>query len=193
MNRAILAALLAVSVSAQTLPNNRPKNILTPEQLAYQQAMNDYNAKLDKLRAAATAAYSVELAREKAPECPGADNTRDFNLCLGHEIDLTDANYKTFTTALRAMLASPSPAVPGNPTPDVGPTGPAGTPATNTAAFDAAESAWQAYAKAECSATDTRWRGGTIVNSIVADCELRMARSRMHELDTAYEMELHPH
>jgi uncharacterized protein YecT (DUF1311 family) len=193
MNIAILAALLAVSVSAQTLPNNRPKKILTPEQLAYQQAMNDYSTKLDKLRAVATTAYNAELAREKAPECPEAVNTRDINLCLGREIDITDANYKTFATALRAMLASPSPVVPGNPTPDIGPTGPAGTPATNTAGFDAAESAWKAYAKAECSATGTRWRGGTIVNSIVAECELRMVRSRMHELDTAYDMELHPH
>jgi uncharacterized protein YecT (DUF1311 family) len=191
MHRVFLAALFAVYANAQIPANNHPKKVLTPEQLAYQQAIKEYNAKSKELRAAAIAAYNAELAREKAPECPDADNTRDINMCLGHEVELTEANYKAFTTALRGMLALPEPAVPGAPTPYMGPTGPEGTPATNTAAFDAAESAWQAYAKAECSAMDTLWRGGTIVNSIVAECELRMARARMHELDNAYDMQLH--
>jgi uncharacterized protein YecT (DUF1311 family) len=91
------------------------------------------------------------------------------------------------------MLAFPGPAMQGTSTPSVGPTGPEGTPATNTAAFDAAESAWLTYAKAECSAMDTLWRGGTIVNSIVGKCELRMTHVRMHELDLAYSRLLHPH
>ena len=193
LRRVILAALFAVCANAQTPVNNHPKKVLTPEQLAYRQAAKEYRAKLDKLRADATAAYNAELVREKAPDCPDAQTTYDTNMCLGHEMDLTLANYQGFTTALRAMLSEPEPAMPGIPTPYIGPTGPAGTPATNTAAFDAAESAWQAYAKAECGAMDTFWRSGTIVNAIVGECDLRMARARMHELDSAYDTLLRPH
>ncbi len=72
-----------------------------------------------------------------------------------------------------------------------GPSGIEATPATNTAAFDAAESAWQTYATAECSAVDTYWRGGTIVNSMVSECDLRLARARLRELDTVYSIS-HP-
>jgi uncharacterized protein YecT (DUF1311 family) len=193
MRRFILVTLFAVYASAQIPVNNRPKKVLTPEQLVYQQTEKDYNAKLDKLRVDASVAYSAELVREKAPECPDANNTYDMNMCLGHEMELTDANYKAFTTALRAMLSAPEPVMPGEHTPYDGPTGQAATPATNTAAFDAAESAWQSYAKAECSAVDTLWRSGTIVNAMVGECSLRMARSRLHELDNAYEMKLRPH
>jgi uncharacterized protein YecT (DUF1311 family) len=193
MTRAILATLLAVYATAQSPTNNRPKKVLTPEQLAYQKEMKDHRKKLDKLRADAAAPYSAELTREKIPLCPDANNTRDLNMCLVHEIELTNTNYKAFTSAIHAMLALPEPGSPGVSTPIIGPTGPEATPATSMAAFDAAESAWQAYAKAECSAMDTLWRGGTIVNSIVGECELRMVRDRMRELDTAYEMELHQH
>ena len=112
-------------------------------------------------------------------------------MCLAHEGEITGHNYKTFTQALRAMLAYPVPPMPGMPNPMMGPSGPEATPATNTAAFDKAEAAWQAYARAECDATDTYWRGGTIVNSMDEECELRIYRARLHELDTFYSI-THP-
>ena len=137
--------------------------------------MKDYSAKLDQHRQAATAAYNAEMAREKAPECPNANTTYDENMCIEHEDAVTDTNYKAFITALRAMLALPVPASPGIPTPITGPTGPEATPATNTAAFDTAESAWHTYSTAECSRrssgaaarSSTPWSGR---------CHLRMAR-----------------
>ena len=185
MRKVVLFALFAVCAYGQT-PQTRPKKVLTPQQVAYQLAMKDYSAKLDQHRQAATAAYNAEMAREKAPECPNANTTYDENMCIEHEDAVTDTNYKAFITALRAMLALPVPASPGIPTPITGPTGPEATPATNTAAFDTAESAWHTYSTAECGAVDTLWRGGTIVNSMVGRCHLRMARARMHELDEVY-------
>lgn len=129
----------------------------------------------------------------KSPECPDANSTVAINECLAHENDLTDANLKGFTTAIRAILAQPVPRGPGEPEVYVGPSGPEGTPATNTAAFDIAQALWASYAEAECSAVDTLWRGGTIVNAIVGECGLRMSRLHLHELDTAYSLYLRPH
>jgi uncharacterized protein YecT (DUF1311 family) len=186
-----LAACIPIFASAQTtLPRRK---VLTPEEFAYQQALKAHEAEIERLRAPANAAFAVEMAREKAPECPDATNTYDDNVCIAHENDLTDANYRAFTSALRAILALPSPDQPGVAVPAIGPSGPEATPATNTAAFDTAESAWHAYAKAECKAVDTFWRGGTIVNAIFMECNLRQSRNRLRELDTAYSGELHPH
>ena len=106
---------------------------------------------------------------------------------------MTNANYKAFIADIRVMLAAPVPRFPGqSETSNIGPTGPSATPATNTAAFDKTEAAWQAYSTAECSAVDTFWRGGTIVNQMVGECNLRMSRARMHELAAAYSDLLHP-
>ena len=191
--RALVLALLlvpSVALTQTTTPPANPKKVLTPEQRAYQLRANAFFAERARLGTQAKTVYDAELAREKAPECPHADNTRSINECLAHEVEITQANYKAFVAAIRSMLGLASPDEPGPNDPD-GPTGHPGTPATNTAAFDAAESAWQAYAKAECSAMDTLWRGGTIVNSIDMECDLRMARARMHELNTAYNMQLY--
>jgi uncharacterized protein YecT (DUF1311 family) len=185
-----LSLIIPASVVAQQVP--RPQKVLTPEQIAYQQAMKTYNARIGVLRSSALSAFAAEVAREKAPECPNASTTYDINMCLSHEGDLTDANYKAYMAALRSMLALPVPTMPGSDDGAGGPTGHEGTPATNTAAFDAAELAWQTYATAECGAVDTLWRGGTIVNSIDGECNLRMARARLHELDIAYSVRLHP-
>jgi uncharacterized protein YecT (DUF1311 family) len=131
-------------------------------------------------KAAANAAFTAETTREKAGDCPNASTTFAINQCL-------DANYKVFTASLRAMLA----AYPSTDPPAQGPTGPEATAETATSAFDAAETAWQAYRKAECNAVDVLWRGGTIVNSMVGYCWLRVTRSRMHELNDAYDPSSH--
>jgi uncharacterized protein YecT (DUF1311 family) len=192
MRATLLCVSLLIPACAFAQQTPRPKKILTPGQIAYQQAMKTYNAQIDVLRSSANAAFAAEVAREKAPECPNASTTHDINMCLSHETDLMEANYKAFTTALRSMLALPVPTTPGLNDSAGGPTGQEATPAVNTAAFDAAEAAWHNYATAECGAVDTLWRGGTIVNSIVVECNLRMARARLHELDVAYEVRLHP-
>jgi len=184
------ATLIPTLASAQTAappPPQRPNKTLTLEQAAYKKAIDDFGDQSVKLHAAALAAYNTEIAREKAPRCPGADNTYAINMCLAHENELTDANYKAFVQAVRALIALSAPEIPDM----SGPTGPSRTSATETAAFDKAEAAWQAYYVAECGAVDTHWRGGTIVNAMDAECGLRLAHARMHELDQVYSI-THP-
>ena len=109
-------AFVALPIVAQTATSApRPRKVLTPEQIAYQQASKNYNTQRNKLRSSAIAAYSAEMASEKAPECPNANATYDINMCLSHQADLHDANYKAFTTALRSMLALPQPVMPTGP------------------------------------------------------------------------------
>jgi uncharacterized protein YecT (DUF1311 family) len=187
-----LVFCLSAPAIAQTPPTqSRAKKILTPDQIAYQQAVKIHDAEYDELRAAAISAFNAEAAREKAPTCPDASNTYDISTCISHENDLTNANLKAFAAAIRAMLALPYAQFPGQPdTPAEGPSGQEATPATSTAAFDKAQSAWQAYSEAQRSFVDTLWRGGTIVNSMVGYCGLRLSRARMHELNDVYDMQL---
>ena len=187
MRTAISLLFLCLSVSCRAQGNPRPQKVLTPEQIVLQQKWNSYYAEVTRLRSVGTAAYNAEVAREKAGDCPNASNTLGQVTCLFHEVDVTEANYKTFTTSLRAILALDS----GDSSDQIGPSGHPATPAMNTAAFDTSEIAWHAYSTAECNAMDTFWRGGTIVNSMVGECHLRVARSRLHELNDAYDMLLH--
>jgi uncharacterized protein YecT (DUF1311 family) len=166
LSKNLTILLCASSIAAQA---TQP---LSPEQTA---------------KASANAAFAAEAAREKAGDCPNVSTTFAINQCLGREAEITDANYKAFTTSLRAMLA----ALPATDPPAQGPTGPEATAQTATAAFDASETAWQIYRKAECNAVDVQWRGGTIVNSMVGYCWLRVTRSRMHELNDAYDPSSH--
>src|SRR6266702_583101 len=198
MRAAILSlALIPALALAQTAPQPappiaRPAKVPTSEQIASRAALKTYDAKADHLRARAKSALAAETARESQPICPNAGSTVEVNNCVSHEMDITNANLKAFTTALRELLALPSPPIPGATYPIIGPSGPEATPATNTVAFDATETSWRAYAKAECDAEDTEWRGGTIVNVMDGQCELRQSRARLRELRTAYDEFLAP-
>src|SRR3954462_12070562 len=103
MRKVILAALFAVYANAQAPANTPQKKVLTPEQLAYQQAEKDHYANLERLGGATIAAYKAELVREKTPLCADTQSTYEINMCLSKEIKVTDANYKAFITALRAI------------------------------------------------------------------------------------------
>ena len=165
--RATLLALLltATFAAAQTSPSSPqgpppspPQNVPNSAQLVYQAAENSYNAQADAFRAAAKAAFAAEGTHEAAFICPNVANPSEMNDCVAHENAVTTANYQAFTAALRSLLALPEPPEPGVTNPVQGVSGPQATPASSTAAFDAAESAWQAYIKAECSAEDAEWR-----------------------------------
>jgi uncharacterized protein YecT (DUF1311 family) len=188
----VLAFLPALAIAQTTPQPSGPQKVLTPDQAAYQAALKSYNAQADRLRARAKAALNAEVAREAVPPCPNAVVNVEIDNCMARENHITTANLKAFTAALRELLALPEPRIPGMTYPIRGPSGPEGTPATNTAAFDKTEAVWQPYAKAECDAEDVEWRGGTIVNFMDAKCELRQSRARLHELREAYDMVLEP-
>ena len=77
-------------------------------------------------------------------------------------------------------------ALPGPPAPS-----PQATPASSAAAFDAAESTWQASTKTECDAEQAKWSDGNIVNFMGSECAIRQSRARLRELAEVYRNNLH--
>jgi uncharacterized protein YecT (DUF1311 family) len=184
------ALIIPTLAIAQTTPP--PQRLASPNGAAYQALLKTYNAQADRLRSRAKSALAAETARESQAPCPNAVVNVEIDNCMAHENAITTANLKIFTSALRQLLALPAPPIPGMSYPIMGPSGAEATPATNTAAFDKTEATWPAYAKAECDAEDTEWRGGTIVNLIDGRCKLRQSRARLHELRTLYDEVLEP-
>jgi uncharacterized protein YecT (DUF1311 family) len=142
-----------------------------------------FMAELGRLQAQAKAAYESEMAREKAGDCPNADNTRAIVGCLADEIATTTANFKAFTGAIRSVLS-----LEGADAKDtiLGPTGQTPSREEVLRAFDDAASAWDKYSKAQCDAIYGLYRGGTYTKVAGASCELLLLRSRMREMDRLY-------
>ncbi|HEY0308551.1 MAG TPA: lysozyme inhibitor LprI family protein [Acidobacteriaceae bacterium] len=161
------------------------KKVLTPAQAEYQQKSKEYFTALAKLRATANSAYDTEMARAKGATCPSADTTLSVNECLSGEITVTQTNYVTFVSALRCMLSLPLPAlaadkvVKGN------------VAHSEAAKFDHLQTVWTSFAKEQCRVAVDQYRGGTIMPSVGAECELRQMRARLTELDTVYDGPLH--
>ena len=124
----------------------------------------DY-AQIEKVRGQAKAAFEREMAREKAGDCKDANTTYAINVCLGRESETSSANYKAFTDAVRALLASTS---------------------QGQEDFDQAQAAWEKYSHLQCSAAFDLYKGGTIAPSTQTSCSLMLLRSHMRELGAVY-------
>ena len=108
--------------------------------------------------------------------------TYDINMCLAKEVEVTTANYKAYTSALRSAEALSSPGES-----ETGPTGKPLTPAQRSQNLDTVESAWNTFYEAQYSAAFDAYRGGTIAPSIQLNCNLQLIRDRMHELESIYQ------
>lgn len=183
MRATLLTVLLtATFAAAQTAPPPPPpQNASAADQATYQQAHNSYDAQADAFRAAAKAALAAEGTHEAAFICPNVADPTEMNGCVAHENHITTANYQAFTTALRSLLALPGPPAPS----------PQATPASSAAAFDAAESTWQASTKTECDAEQAKWSDGNIVNFMGSECTIRQSRARLRELAEVYRNNLY--
>ncbi|MGD0667604.1 MAG: lysozyme inhibitor LprI family protein [Bryobacteraceae bacterium] len=169
---------------------SRPKKVLTPEQEALQQQMKQVGAERESLRAKAKEAFEQEMAREKAGDCPDAHNTYQFNMCYQKALGATDQNLKTYEGAIRDLLSLQYPNLTGQP-PMPGVAGPVLTPEQLAADFDRVEEAWHTYLDAACTAAFRQFGGGTGGPSADMECQLRLMRGHMRELDTIYYMRLH--
>jgi len=137
----------------------------------------------ERLQKVAKTALEGEMAREKAGDCPNANNTREMNECYGTELGTSMANYKAYVGALRAMLAQSSPW--GEPT-ESGPTGKPLSEAERLAKFDQMERAWSEYEAAMTNGAFGLYKGGTIVNVMGLTSQLMLVRSHMRELAAVY-------
>jgi hypothetical protein len=185
----LLACMLVFSVcSGAQQTEGRPAKILTPEQQAYQRQVQALEAKRDQLRRQAKEAFAAEMAREKAGDCPEAQNTRDFNTCFGDAASIADQHLKAYEEALKAIVALRYDT--SSPTPPLDMAGPAQTPEQDAAEFVNLEKLWRGYLDAASTAAFHQFDGGTGGPSFELETHLRLVRDHMRELDMLYGMML---
>jgi len=168
----------------------RPKKILTPEQQAYQQRMKEVEAQRENLRSEAKHAFDAEMAKEKAGDCPDADNTREFNICFGKVEEFTDQNLKAYEGAIRELLSLKYPKLSAQAS-EATAAGAELTPEQSAAEFDRLEQAWHSYLEIASSAALHQFGEGSGGPSVEVQCHLRLVRSHMRELDGVYGVLLH--
>jgi uncharacterized protein YecT (DUF1311 family) len=134
---------------------------------------------------------ATETAREAAGECKAAQSTADFNDCFGNELAITTQNLHRFQAVIRTLLAQDKPAGPEPQHDTVGIAGPALTSQHILEEFNRVEIAWQQYNTSACTAAFHQFGGGTGGPSFELQCELKLARDHMRELDTIYGNDLH--
>lgn len=154
------------------------------------QEYKNFEAKRERLRSQAKQAFDEEMAREKAGDCPNANNTYEFNICFGAAAAAADQSLKKYEDGLWNLLGLENPSLAGLPaTP--GPAGPALTPAEEAQEFLHVEEVWRPYLNAACTAAFHRFGGGTGGPSAELECHLRMVRTHMKQLNTIYNMMLY--
>lgn len=152
---------------------------------AIQQKAMDEEAKRQSLQAQAKRILTAEMAREKARDCPQAQTTSDFNLCYENQVSVTDQDLKSYEGIIRELLApSQTPEQPTAETP--GFEGPALTPAQFVAEFDLVEQSWRQYRQTACTAAFHEFEGGTGGASFQMECQLKLTRDHLRELEMIY-------
>ena len=166
MHRILLCLLLGIGVSAPAQPIATSQ--MSPEWKAFYERQKT-------LRDQATAALTVEYAREKSSDCAHANTTLDINQCLATETATTQKSYEDYLNAMSALLRLKTP----------GPAEPASTPDV-AKEFDQAESQWSTYRDSQCQASSDRYFGGSIAPSAFLSCKLDLTRRHLHELENLY-------
>ena len=189
-----ISCFLPLSRAQQTVDQpalTAPKKVLTPEQKGYQQQGREWMEGRHALQAQAKEIFEAEMAQEKAGDCPDANTTYDFNFCYGNVLTAADRHLKSFEQIIRDLQA-PSPHMAGtSEAPANGIAGPMLTPEQLTAEFDSVEQVWRQYRAAACAAAFHQFSGGTGGPSFEAQCELKLTRAHMRELDMIYGGDLH--
>jgi hypothetical protein len=174
---------LSLSVAQTPAPHQK---ILTPEQQQYQADMARWNQRIKEIHAQGQSALDAELAREKQPLCPDADNTRSQEVCLQSEGDKTQANYQSFAEAIRSTLALSAPTFPGSAPPASGPTGVPLSAAQFVAEFDYNQQEWKKYEADQAQAAFDQYKSGTLAPVFEGQAHLRLTRLHMRELAFIY-------
>ena len=155
------------------------------------------------LQAQAKQIIDAEAERERSGDCASANTTVEFDHCFSQRLEETAANLKNFDGVIRQLQSGPrqmsgsaeetlaGPAGPAGPAGSAGPAGPELTPAQHAAEFDRLESLWQQYRELACTAAFHQFEGGTGAPSFQMQCELKLTRDHLRELDLIYGSGLH--
>ena len=107
-------------------------------------------------------------------------------ICLEKASKVTDANYATFTGAIREILALVDPD-----SPESGPTGMPPMADESVQEFDALQSTWEQYRKIATDAAYDEYKGGTYAPVFDEEVDQKLIRAHMRELDYIYDGALH--
>jgi uncharacterized protein YecT (DUF1311 family) len=136
------------------------------------------------------------MAREQAGDCPNAQTTVDFVNCFSDRLILAGQSLKRYEDIIRELTdpspRAPSPQTEDHPqedTPSIG--GPALTPQQHLAEFNRVEQSWQRYTTIACKAAFHQFEGGSGGPSFEEQCELKLTRDHLRELDMIYGEDLH--
>ena len=193
--RQLLAATLGCGlVFLQPAGNSQQRSAtvqssVTTEQKTLRQKARDADTRRQQLQAQAKKLLADENARENAGACKDANTTVDFNECFGKQAENTENNLKAFE-AIIAELGDPDPDTPDHPA-GTGIAGPTLSPKQHVAEFHKVEKSWRQYRDAACTAAFHQFDGGTGGPSFELECELKLDRSHMRELDMIYGEDLH--
>ena len=171
--------------------SSRPTKVLTPEQKELQREWLEWHARRQGLQAEAKQVFDAEMSREKAGDCPDANNTAESNICYGKQLDITEQNLKSFEGIIHELQIPAPNALPQPATERHGIAGPALTPEQFIAEFDSVEQIWRQYREKACTAAFHQFSGGTGGPSFEGQCELKLTRDHMRELDMIYGGDLH--
>jgi|ERR1700722_8283573 len=185
----MLLSVLAISgqLAGQDAP--KPKKVLTLDQQEYQSKFQNYLAQRRALQQRAAKAFNAESSRDKAGDCKNANNTRDIEICLQKESEITAKNYSSFTEAIRDLLRLAPPESHQPPT-----SGPTGTPLdaeASTKEFDNLQTAWQQYRKIGTATAYDQYKGGTAAPVFSMEADQELMRAHMRELNFIYDGLLH--
>ena len=184
----VLCGVLGLSSLAFGQQTSSPsKKILTLQQQASRQQMQEVWKERGSLRAQARQAFDAEMSQEKAGDCVKADNTYASNTCYEKAVGVTDQNLKTYAGAIRDLLGLKYPDLSGQP-PMPGIAGPVLTPEQSVAEFDHVEQVWHSYLDTASTAAFHQFGGGTGGPSFEMESHLQLVRSHMRELDAVYGM-----
>ena len=148
-------------------------------------------AKRQSLQAQAKQVFESEMLREKAGDCPDANSTYAFNICYGNQVTITDQNLKNYESTIQELMA-PIPIMPGNSADNMPEQAvPSLAPQQVLEEFDHLEEVWRQYRETACSAAYHEFHGGTGGPSFQMECQLKLARDHMRELDMVYGSDLH--
>jgi hypothetical protein len=106
-------------------------------------------------------------------------------VCLNTEAENTQSNFEIYLRATRALLALKNPGESAGP-PVNGPTGTPLTREQQRQQLDNVEAAWHDYSKSACDAAYDLYKGGSIAPVIEIDCQQRLLRSHLRDLEALY-------
>jgi uncharacterized protein YecT (DUF1311 family) len=144
-----------------------------------------------RLQAQAKQIFDAEAERERSGDCTSSSTTAEFDNCFVQRLEQTGTNLGKFDGIIRQLQLG-SPQIFGSASETTaGSAGPELMPAQYAAEFDGLEKAWQQFRELACKAAFHQFNGGTGAPSFQIQCELKLARDHMRELDLIYGSDLH--